>query len=129
MLSFLLAGGLLCGAMTLTGCASSGALHAATVADSAIVQALHQVRLDETAAYQAGLYPLAKHRQYLAVILKADQDALELTKALQAGQTVSSIVTVTGGSFKAVLADVAPLVPSSGLPASIQLVLNLLGVK
>ncbi len=113
--------------MTLTGCGPK-AVHLAVAADSALVAALHQVRLDESAAYQSGLYPLEKHRQYLAVILKADQDALELTKALQAGQTVSSIVTVTGVSFKAVLADVAPLVPASGLPASIRVVLNLLGV-
>lgn len=108
-------------------------VHVAVSADTALVNALHLVRVNETAAFASGLYPQTKHDTYLKVILQSDQDALALTDAIDQWRlaggdpaTVPAIVARTKTALQAVLADLASLPPNNAFVSALKFVIGLL---
>ena len=106
--------------ISLSSCASSQALHTTVAVDTAVAQGLHLVLTAEREAYAAGVpVVVANHAKYLAVIRKADEQAITITDAIEAWRVAGSspttlplLIIQTKADFTLILTDLK----NAGLP-------------
>ena len=95
-------------------------LHIATVADTTLVDVLHQLKIDEANAYASGTYSKAEHDKIIGFIIKADADAIAITDALSAWAktgsapaTMPTIALTTMVGIQSIIADLTPTLGST----------------
>lgn len=117
------------GAVATTSPACTSQIHIATVADTGLVDALHQAKIAEAQAYNQHLYGATQHRENLQILIKLDTDALALTDALiawkQAGASPTTLPTIVTASRQIVQQLLTDL---SNQPATSPLIRALRGI-